>query len=126
MAPVLEVFAPEGYFWVGWREVQFLDVLRPQSLLDLLWAPARLGLHSGVIGAVVVPGLYSTSWNHADELVRLGRRNEWIDLGAGLVRGAGAKVYDVGGQNKALVELQGVEFDIPAASEVRQRFELDA
>jgi protein involved in temperature-dependent protein secretion len=79
-----------------------------------------------VIGAVVVPGLYSTSWNHADELVRLGRRNEWIDLGAGLVRGAGAKVYDVGGQNKALVELQGVEFDIPAASEVRQRFELDA
>ena len=91
MGPVLEVLAPEGYFWVGWGEVQFVDVIPPRSLVDLLWAPARLGLTSGVVGAVVLPGLYSTSWNHPDELVRLGRRNDWTDLGAGLIRGAGGQ-----------------------------------
>jgi type VI secretion system protein ImpE len=118
MAPVLEVLAPEGYFWVGWGEVQFLDVVPPRTLLDLLWAPARLGLKSGVIGTVVLPGLYATSWSHADELVRLGRRNDWIDLGSGLVRGAGAKVCQVGDQDKALVELRDVVFDTPIRRDV--------
>ena len=46
MAPVLEVLAPEGYFWVGWGDVQFLDVVPPRSLVDLLWG-RRLGLNSG-------------------------------------------------------------------------------
>ena len=122
MSPVLEVLAPEGYFWVGWNDVQFLDVQRPCSLLDLIWAPARLGLASGVIGAVAVPGLYSTSWKHADPLVRLGRRNEWIDLGAGLIRGAGAKVYQVGDEYKALVELQDLAFSAASPGDRRKHW----
>jgi type VI secretion system protein ImpE len=113
MAPVLEVLAPEGYFWVGWDEVQFLDVVPPRSLLDLLWAPARLGLSAGVIGAVALPGLYPGTCRHPDELVRLGRRNDWIDLGAGLFQGAGPKVFAVGGESKALLELQDLFFDAP-------------
>jgi type VI secretion system protein ImpE len=126
MSPVLEVLAPEGYFWVGWGEVQFLDVIPPRSLIDLVWAPARLGLNSGVIGAVALPGLYSTSWNHPDELVRLGRRNDWIDLGAGLIRGAGVKVYQVGDRDKALVELQDLTFDLPIAGEIALPSGIDA
>jgi type VI secretion system protein ImpE len=114
MSPVLEVLAPDGYYWVGWDEIQFLDVAAPRSLLDLLWAPARLGLTSSILGAVVVPALYPLSCQHEDELVRLGRRNDWIDVGAGLVRGAGAKVYDVGGRTKALLELQDLSFDLRA------------
>src|SRR4051812_17797863 len=42
LAPVLEVFAPGGYFWVPWEQVQYLEVGAPQTLRDLLWAPARL------------------------------------------------------------------------------------
>jgi type VI secretion system protein ImpE len=125
MAPVLEILAPEGYFWVGWDEVQYLDVVPPRSLLDLVWAEARLGLINGVAGIVAVPGLYSTSWNHPDEQVRLGRRNDWIDVGAGLVRGAGAKVFDVGGQVKALLELQDLVFDIPGKTTVARTSEVN-
>lgn len=124
MAPVLEVLAPEGYFWVGWDQVQFLDVVRPSSLLDLIWAPARLGLRSGVIGSVVLPGLYSTSWSHPDAFVKLGRRNEWIDIRSGLFRGAGAKVYYVGDDNKSLVELQDLVFDAPSAADQKQPAEV--
>lgn len=113
MAPVLEVLASEGYFWVGWDEVQYLDVVPPRSLLDMVWAEARLGLITGVVGVIALPGLYATSWKHPDERVRLGRRNDWIDIGAGLVRGAGAKVFDVGGRVKSLLELQNLVFDIP-------------
>jgi type VI secretion system protein ImpE len=108
---VLELLAPGGYFWVEWDDVMTLDVLPPQSLLDLLWAQARIHTKTGMIGAVVLPGLYPNSWKHADEAVRLGRRNEWIDLGEGLIQGAGAKVYDVGGEFKALLELQDLAFD---------------
>jgi type VI secretion system protein ImpE len=126
MAPVLEVLAPGGYFWVGWDDVQFLDVVAPTSLLDLLWAPARLGLKAGVIGSVVLPGLYPRTWDHPDELVRLGRRNDWIELGAGLVRGTGAKVFDVGGRSKALLELQNLVFDNPSGFTIARSPEADS
>jgi type VI secretion system protein ImpE len=114
MSPVLEVLAPEGYFWVGWDEVEFLDVPPPRSLLDLVWAPARLGLFARVLGAVVIPSLYPESWRRDDDAVKLGRRNEWIDLGAGLTKGAGAKIYQVGEETVALLDLADLSFDRPA------------
>jgi protein involved in temperature-dependent protein secretion len=68
-----------------------------------------------VIAAVAVPGLYSTSCQHADELVRLGQRNEWVDLGFGLTRGFGTKVYNVGERARPLVELRDLAFDSSVA-----------
>lgn len=116
MSPVLEVLAPEGYFWVGWNEVEFLDILCPRSLLDVVWAPARLGLFTGVVGAVVIPALYPGSWRHDDDAVKLGRRNEWIDLGAGLIKGAGAKIYHFGEETVALLDLANLSFDQPTGA----------
>ena len=114
---ILELLAPGGYFWIEWNDVLTLDVLPPQSMLDMLWAQARIHTKTGMIGAVVLPGLYPNSWKHADEQVRLGRRNEWTDLGDGLIEGAGTKVFEVGGEFKALLELQDLVFDRGAGAD---------
>ncbi len=58
LAPVLEVFSTTGYYWVPWVHVQFLEVPKPKTLLDLLWAPAKLATYDGQLGEVYLPSLY--------------------------------------------------------------------
>jgi type VI secretion system protein ImpE len=118
LRPVLEAFTPDGYAWVPWDAVQYLAVSPPRDLLDILWSPAKLATRGGTIGVVAIPGLYPGSHAHADDAVRLGRGTAWADLGAGLARGAGAKLYVVDWQGRTLWDLADVEFDVLGASAV--------
>jgi type VI secretion system protein ImpE len=113
LAPALEVFAPAGYCWVPWEHVQFLEVGPPGRLRDLLWLPARLATFDGQLGEVHLPNLYPGSASHADEAVRLGRRTEWEEVGAGIVRGRGQKVLLAGEEARTLAELAELHLDRP-------------
>jgi type VI secretion system protein ImpE len=113
LAPVLEVFTASGYFWVPWEQVQFLQVPPPRNLRDLLWTPAQLASFDGQLGEVFLPALYPGSGAHADDLVRLGRKTEWLEPGAGIVRGAGRKLFLVGDDARSLPELGELQFDLP-------------
>jgi type VI secretion system protein ImpE len=105
LAPVLEVYAPIGYCWVPWEQVQSLEIPPPQSLRDLLWAPARFAGPDGQGGEVFLPTLYPGSCAHADDQVKLGRKTVWLDAGAGIVRGVGRKLLLVGDEASTLLEL---------------------
>lgn len=113
LAPVLEVFTPGGYYWVPWEQVQFLRVPPPRNLRDLLWMPAQLASFDGQLGEVFLPALYPGSGAHADDLVRLGRKTEWLEPGEGIVRGAGLKLFLVGDDARSLPELDEVQFTPP-------------
>ena len=117
LAPVLEVFAPAGYFWVPWDQVQYLEVVPPKSLRDLLWAPAKLATFDGQLGEVHVPLLYPGSGASADDPVRLGRKTDWSDAGAGIVRGLGGKLFLAGDDARTLLELGHLQFQPPAIAE---------
>lgn len=114
LAPVLEVFAPAGYFWVPWEQVQFLEVGPPRSLRDLLWSPAKLAAFDGQLGEVHVPLLYPGSGASADDQVRLGRKTDWIDADAGIVRGVGCKMFLAGDDARTLLEFGHLQFEPPA------------
>ena len=86
LAPVLEVVAPAGYFWVPWEHIQHLSVSPPRNLRDLLWTPVDLATFDGQLGQVYVPNLYPGTATHPDDLVRLGRKTVWQDAGEGIVR----------------------------------------
>lgn len=118
LRPVLEVITPDGYAWVPWDAVQYLSVERPRDLLDRLWPTAKLGTVGGTIGVVVIPGLYPGSHQSSDEAARLGHATHWLDLGAGLARGAGARVFVVDGQGRGLWDLTEVEFDAQSPKDV--------
>jgi type VI secretion system protein ImpE len=110
LAPVLEVVAPAGYFWVPWVHIQHLAVTRPRNLRDLFWTPVDLATFDGQLGQVYVPNLYPGSGSHADDLVRLGRKTLWQDVGDGIVRGAGPKIFLAGDESFTLPELGVVQF----------------
>jgi type VI secretion system protein ImpE len=125
LAPVLEVITAEGYYWAPWDEVQFLLVPPPQNLRDLLWAPARLATNEGMLGEVYLPNLYPASHRHPDEAVRLGRVTVWDDVGPGIIRGAGQKMFLVGDEPRTLTEIGEVQFLPEAAGDAGPGLELE-
>lgn len=113
LAPVLEVHAPAGYGWIPWSQIQLLEVLPPQSLRDLFWAPARIASFDGQLGEVHLPALYPGSHSHPDPTARLGRFTDWVEHEGGIVRGAGLKTFLVGDDARTLFELTEVHFQPP-------------
>lgn len=114
LGPVLEVFAPAGYCWVPWDQIQFLEVPEPKSLRDLLWAPARLASFDGQMGEVFLPNLYPGAHAGTDDAIRLGRKTEWIETDGGIVRGQGQRLLLVGDEARTLLDLRDVQFAPPA------------
>jgi type VI secretion system protein ImpE len=113
LAPVLEVVASAGYFWFPWEHIQHLAVSPPRNLLDLLWTPVDLATFDGQLGQVYVPNLYPGTGSHPDDLVRLGRKTVWQDVGGEIVRGAGPKIFLAGDESFTLPELGVVQFSPP-------------
>jgi type VI secretion system protein ImpE len=113
LAPVLEVITSAGYFWVPWEHIQHLAVSTPRNLRDLLWMPADLATFDGQLGQVFLPNLYPGTGSHPEDRVRLGHTTVWQDRGAGIVRGAGPKIFLAGDDSFTLPELGVVQFSPP-------------
>ncbi len=113
LGPVLEVFVPSGYCWIPWEHLQFLEVEPPQDFRDLLWGPAKLATFDGQLGRVHVPLVYPASSQHPDDLIRLGRRTDWLNTPGEIVRGVGCKEFVVDDQTQTLLELRELKFAPP-------------
>lgn len=117
LGPVLEVFAPAGYCWVPWEQVQYLAVPPPAGLRDLLWAPAKLASFDGQLGEVFLPCLYPGTAADPDGATRLGRVTDWREQPGGLVRGVGRKLFLVGEEARTLQEIGTIQLRTgPAAA----------
>ncbi len=117
LGPILELVVADGYHWVAWEDVRFLDVSPPETLRDLLWAPARLALAQGPIGWVHVPTIYPGSEATEGEL-QLGRATNWHDAGSNLAVGLGLKMALAGERSLGLFEIRELQFVPPAGSPV--------
>jgi type VI secretion system protein ImpE len=92
LAPALEVFARGRCLWLALQQVRRLELQPPASLLDLLWAPARLSDARGNDAHVYLPALYCGTHAESADPLRLGRITEWRDAGSAGARGVGQKV----------------------------------
>jgi type VI secretion system protein ImpE len=91
-APALELLVQGRCLWLGFEQIRRLELAPPESLLDLLWAPARLVDTRGNEANVYLPALYSGSHTESDDRLRLGRVTEWRDAQGVAARGVGQKV----------------------------------
>jgi type VI secretion system protein ImpE len=107
--PVLEVFAHENYCWVPLEQVQSLVLEAPTVPRHLLWAPAQLVVREGPEGKVFLPVLYPGSHEHAEDLVKLGYKTEWLTTEEGPVRGMGQHVFQVGEEEISLLDLRQLQ-----------------
>lgn len=117
-AAFLEVLTVNGkYYWVGWERIERLEFHPPQYLRDLLWRPAQMVIRDGPEALVFVPVLYVGTHRSGDAEARVGRKTEWIEAGAGIMRGVGQRMLLVGDNDKAILSLGEVAFSAYAASD---------
>lgn len=108
-AGVLEVFAQDAYFWVPLEQVEAVALNAPKFPRDLLWPPARLEVKGEAGGDVFLPALYPGSHEHPDDLVKLGRKTDWVQKGQGPVLGVGQRTFLAGEEAVSLLEWRNLD-----------------
>jgi type VI secretion system protein ImpE len=110
LAPFLELIVNEKYAWLPFEEIRRIEIAKPAQLRDLVWTRAKLEAHGGNLGDVFIPALYPGSSQHPNDAVRLGRMTEWMDVGEGLARGVGQRLFLMDGDERAMLEITEVHF----------------
>ncbi|SRR6185437_12539613 len=109
----LEVFAAGDYMWISFGDIAGIEIEPPKRLRDLLWAPAKLQtgptFRSRDLGDVLLPAMAPLSWQHPDDIVRLGRTTEWCEEESGEISPFGQKMLLVDGEEFPFLELRHLE-----------------
>ncbi|MEW6599493.1 MAG: type VI secretion system accessory protein TagJ [Nitrospirota bacterium] len=110
----LEAFAHERYIWVPFEAVRELTITPPKTLFDLIWAPAVITTWKGLALNCFLPVLYAESFLNEDDHIKLGRITDWEKLGGPFDKGMGQHVYEIGGDEVAILEIREMIFNPPA------------
>ena len=115
VGPVLELMVQDKYTWLPLEQATYIEIPPPQQLRDLMWASVRVETTDGTIGEVFLPMLYANSSQHPNDQVKLGRMTDWKNLGEIIYFAFGLRLFLVGDEEKAILEVKTIEFD-PAAA----------
>ncbi|BBO67201.1 hypothetical protein DSCA_11310 [Desulfosarcina alkanivorans] len=109
----IEAIEYERYLWVPIANIRELVVSPPQTLIDLIWAKGRITTWEGLTMGCFLPVLYPGSFASEDDRIRLGRLTDWTPLGGAFAKASGQHVYEVGGTDRAILEIKEVYFSLP-------------
>lgn len=110
LGPFLEVFADKKYVWLPFEQIRWFEIIRPVESRDRIWARAKIHASGGSLCEVRLPVIYPGSSEHPDEAMKLGRLTDWIDLGEGLSRGIGQRLFLIDGQEIPMLEIEEISF----------------
>lgn len=117
----LEVYVAGQYRWIPFEHLASVTMEPPSRLRDLMWASCALegaeSLQKAPFGDAVCPALTPLSHEHPDQLVRLGRVTEWVELDDGREAPTGQKMLLVDGDDFPFLEVRELEIDGPASEE---------
>jgi len=110
LAGSFEVLTTTGkYFWIPTERVVSLEFHAPKRPRDLLWRRVSMSVSEGPDGDVYIPAIYATDEPMSDTL-RLGRETDWKEADGAPVRGIGQRLFMVGEDAIALMDLGNVTF----------------
>lgn len=107
---LFEVIFKDSYTWLPFENVNKIEFFAPKSLRDLYWLQAQVDMTNGTSGEMFFPALYSGSWKHDNDMVRLGRMTDWLDIGSDLFTGEGTKLFWMDGKDRSILDIQTIEF----------------
>ena len=110
LAGNFEVLTTTGkYFWIPTERVVSAEFHPPKRPRDLIYRRVSMTVADGPNGDVYVPAIY-TAGDGATEMQRLGRETDWQQAEGGPVRGVGQRVFLLGEDDVAVMELGELRF----------------
>jgi type VI secretion system protein ImpE len=110
LAGNFEVLTSTGkYFWIPTERVVSAAFHPPKRPRDLIYRRVSMTVADGPDGDVYMPTIYASS-DDMTELQRLGRETDWQQAEGGPVRGVGQRVFLVGDDDVAVMELGELRF----------------
>jgi len=111
LAGSFEVLTTTGkYFWIPAERVETLEFHAPKRPRDLLWRRASMSVSDGPDGEVYLPVVYASD-ETLSEALRLGRETDWRQGDGGPVRGVGQRLFVLGEDAVAIMDLGNLRFD---------------
>ncbi len=110
LAGTVEVLTSTGkYFWIPVERIVSAEFHAPKRTRDLIWRRVSMTVSEGPEGDVYLPVIYSGA-DEMTDLQRLGRETDWQQAEGGPVRGIGQRVFLVGEEDVAIMELGVLRF----------------
>ena len=110
-ASLFEVLTTTGaYYWIPMEQVALIEFHPPRRPRDLMWRRARLEVRDGPAGEVLLPAIYPTEGEPAEDRYRLGRATDWTDGDGTPVRGIGQRLFLIGEEARPMLEIGRIEF----------------
>jgi len=110
LAGSFEVLTTTGkYYWIPTERIVSVEFHAPKRPRDLLWRRASMSVDQGPDGDVYIPVVYAADDPMTDAL-RLGRETDWRQAEGGPVRGVGQRVFLLGDEDVAIMDLKTLRF----------------
>ncbi|GGY16158.1 hypothetical protein GCM10008098_04190 [Rhodanobacter panaciterrae] len=111
MGPCLEIVVNGGYSWVPFSRVQELKFEAPTDLRDKIWVPVQVTWSNGGRAIGFIPGRYPGSERTDNNDLVLGRKTEWVDVGADFQIGLGQRMLATDAGDYPLLDARLISFD---------------
>ncbi|WKJ90877.1 type VI secretion system accessory protein TagJ [Methylomonas montana] len=92
IGPVVEAIVNGRYYWIPFGRISKVEIEAPADLRDLVWLPAQFTWANGGSAVGLIPSRYPGSDKADDEMLRLARKTEWLELPAGHYHGLGQRL----------------------------------
>jgi type VI secretion system protein ImpE len=116
IGPRLEIIVGGRYTWMPLEHLASLTMEPPIRLRDLFWVPVQIETTQeldGYAGEALLPVMTPLAWQHPDDLVRLGRRTDWMELESGEAAPVGQKLLLVDDEEFPLLEVSELLVNAP-------------
>jgi len=106
----MELFVAGQYTLIPFEQLASVRMETPSKLRDLLWPPVLVRTAESYVGLdlgeVITPALAPLTWQDAEDVVRLGRVTDWVQLDDGSQVPIGQKLLKIDDEEIPILELR--------------------
>lgn len=111
LGPCLELIVDGKYLWVPFERIRSIKIDPPADLQDVVWTQASVvWANQGQVPALI-PARYVGTEASDDDVLKLGRRTDWITHGADTYFGLGQRMFATNAGEYPLLEVREIVFD---------------
>ncbi len=113
MGPILEAMIQGRYFWIPLANINQIKIDKPVDLRDVIWAPANFVWSNGGAAVGFLFSRYPGSDEVEDSAVKLGRKTEWLERGAGFSVPVGQRLLATNEGEYPMLEVRALTLGEP-------------